>query len=159
MKEQWKDIADFDNYEVSDLGRVRNKKTKKILKPRNYPNGYVYFTLYKDGDYITQYNRMGHRLVAETFIPNPNNYPEVNHKDEIKENNNVENLEWISHQDNIDYSLAKPVGQYDLGGNLIKIWKSAAETERTLGYPGSNIAACCRGKYKQSHGFIWKYVN
>lgn len=99
MKEQWKDIADFDNYEVSDLGNVRNKTTGKILKPLK-KNGYLYVDLYNNGDSKHKYI---HRLVANSFIPNPLNLPQVNHKDCNRANNNVDNVEWCSAQYNNEY--------------------------------------------------------
>ena len=156
MKEQWKDIADFDNYEVSDLGRVRNKKTKRILRLVKDSGGYVQVNLYNDGE---RKSIKIHRLVASTFIPNPLNLPQINHIDENKTNNNVENLEWCSAQYNIDYSQSKPVNQYSLDGIYIATYKSIKEASRTTGTDQTGIVDCCKGRLKTSGGFIWKYVN
>lgn len=109
IEEIWKDIIiekngklfDFTNkYEVSNLGRVRNCKRGNILTP-NKCGGYLEIKLYKDGKMEHFYV---HRLVATAFIDNPNNLPEVNHKDFDKTNNTIENLEWISREDNVKHS-------------------------------------------------------
>lgn len=157
--EEYRIIKDFPDYEVSNLGRVRNIKTGKILSP-GVDRGYMIICLCKGGE-----KKMCkiHRLVAEAFLPNHNNYPEVNHKDENKLNNNVDNLEWCDRKYNINYGTrtekcSKPVAQYDLNGNLVATWKSTMEIERVLGYFNSNISACCLGKYKTMYGYIWRYV-
>ena len=109
MKEVWKDIKDFSNYEISNLGRIKSKekydsinrlKPEIILKTRITTNGYEGVSLTKEGK---RYNKEIHRLVAETFIPNPENYPVVNHKDEDKLNNKVDNLEWCTISYNNSY--------------------------------------------------------
>lgn len=158
MKEQWKDIADFDNYEVSDLGRVRNKKTKRILRLGKDTGGYVQVKLYNDG--IKKSIKV-HRLVAGAFIPNPLNLPEVNHLDTNRTNNSVDNLEWCNRQYNVDYSVSKPVNQYALDGRLLNTYKSVHEAERQTGIRNGNIVQCCLGNpcYSNAGGFIWKYVN
>ena len=110
MKEIYKDIVSYEDlYEVSDTGLVRNKVSGKILKPLKNNRGYLHVRLYKDG--IGKF-KLVHRLVANAFIPNPLNLPEVNHIDENKSNNNVDNLEWCSRQYNIDYSQSQSVCQY-----------------------------------------------
>lgn len=148
-------------YEVSNLGRIRSLNYKgtgqeKILSPGFDKDGYLYVCLCKNGEKKRYFI---HRLVAQAFLPNPNNYSQVNHKDENKLNNNVDNLEWCTAQYNSEYSLAKQVGQYDLNGNLIAIWKSTMEIQRQLGFLNCNISSCCTGRIKTSHGYIWKYIN
>ena len=112
-----------------------------------------------------------HRLVAEAFIPNPNNLPQVNHKDENRLNNSVQNLEWCSAKHNANYGTRKDklrkasgiqVAQYDLKGNLIRIWDSISQASKSFGTDTtSGIRRVCkqepgRNTYK---GFIWKYVD
>lgn len=99
----FKDIEGFPLYEVSEFGEVRNKKTKQILKNRENGNGYLRVDLRKDGK---AYKRYVHRLVAETFLENFAGFEHVNHKDEIKTNNHVSNLEWVSARYNMQYSRA-----------------------------------------------------
>lgn len=156
MNEILKQIKDYPDYAISNLGNVYSYKNGKVVKlsPLITKGGYLFIVLYKNGE--RKYYLI-HRLVAEAFLPNPNNYPQVNHKDENKQNNNVENLEWCTAQYNTEYSKAKQVEQYDLSGNLIKTWKSLMEIQRQLGYLISTISKCCNGIYKQAYGYIWKY--
>ena len=100
-----------------------------------------------------------HRLVAQAFLENPNNYPVVNHKNEIKNDNRVENLEWCTIRYNNEYSNAKPILQFDKNWNYINRWKSCAEIERELGLDHSTIQKCCSGKKKSRGGFKWGYAD
>ena len=100
--ERWKKIDGYDNYSVSDMGRVRNDKKNIILKNVKIL-GYVTVNLCKNG--VAKKLKV-HRLVAEAFIPNPNNYPIINHKNEIKDDNRVENLEWCTIKYNTNYGSA-----------------------------------------------------
>lgn len=97
--EHWKKIEGFENYSISDCGRVRNDKKNKILN-FGIINGYHKVMIYNGGGYK---NFLVHRLVAQAFIPNPNNYPIINHKNEIRSDNCVENLEWCTHEYNNNY--------------------------------------------------------
>lgn len=165
MEEVWKDIDGFEGlYQVSNYGRIkslpRNTTRGVILKPHKNTQGYLQVHLYKDGkgkDYTI------HRLVALYFIPNNDLFKtQINHKDENKENNNVDNLEWCDAVYNTNYGnrnkkISKEVNQYSLDGVLIKTWKSTREIERELGYYCSAISECCNGKRKTVYGFRWEY--
>ena len=101
MKEEFRPIKGYEGlYEVSNLGNVRNVKTGRILKSFDNKRGYLTIRLSKNGKSSKFYI---HRLVAEAFISNPNNYPVINHKDEIKTNNSIDNLEWCTQKYNINY--------------------------------------------------------
>lgn len=156
-------IEKYPNYTISDKGEIVNTNTNKELKPYIRKDGYVVATLSKGGK---KYKCYLHRLVAETFIPNPDNLPQVNHKDEDKTNNCVSNLEWITSKDNCNYGTrnerqglghSKPIEQYDLEGNFIKEWDSAAQVERDLGFNHSNISKCCLGRYNIAYNYKWKF--
>lgn len=156
--ERWKDIDGYAGlYQVSEEGRVRSLKRgkRRILKSWLSGGGYLQVALWKGGKRKRFYI---HRLVAEAFIPNPKNLPEINHIDKNITNNKVENIEWCDRQYNIEYSKAKQVAQYDLGGKLINTWKSTREAARQTGFFQSSISQCCLGKLKTSHKFIWKYI-
>ena len=165
--EHWKSITGYDGlYEVSDLGRVKSLKygKERILKPRETHGGYLKVALCKDGK--VEQSKI-HRLVAKAFIPNPNNLETVNHKDEVKTNNTVSNLEWMSQKDNINYgtrnkraseALSKQVQMFDKStGELLATFPSLMEAERVTGIYHGNISQCCNGKYKSAGGYIWKY--
>ena len=137
--------------------------SERILRPATDKNGYLYVDLYKDGKRKTY---KVHRLVAQAFIPNPHSLPEVNHKNEDKTDNRVENLEWCTQEYNINYgtrnvkvakSMSKPVLQYTVDGELVREWKSTAEAEQQVGFSHQNISSCCLGKAKTYKGYIWKY--
>ena len=165
-QEIWKDIAGFEGlYQISSWGRVKSLKNgkEKILRSGVDGGGYLYVVLYKDRKYK---NYKVHRLVANAFIPNPDNLPVINHIDECKTNNFVGNLEWCSYSYNNSYNcaakkrgekLSKQVGQYSLDGELLKVWTSLNEAERN-GFNEGNICSCCKGKRKTHGGFIWKYI-
>ena len=160
--EIWCPIKEYESlYEVSDKGRVKSLKFDKerILKPGKLQNGYLQVCLCKNGE---KNNCMIHRLVAQAFIPNHQNLPEVNHKDEDKTNNSVLNLEWCDQKYNSNYGtrnqrISKPVLQYEKSGEFVKEWKSTRDVQRNLNYNQSNISRCCNGKIKSAYDFIWKY--
>lgn len=156
--EMWKDIPDYEGlYQVSNLGNIKSLIKNKILKPYiNKKNGYSYIGLHKNKK--IKVIRI-HRLVAIVFMPNPNNFPVINHKNKIRTDNNIDNLEWCSQKYNVTYSLAKKILQYDLNNVFLKEWDSAMEIQRNLKINNSNIIACCRSKRKTAGGFKWKYKN
>ena len=100
--EIWKKIEGFENYSVSDQGRVRRDNSGRILKPGKNIPGYLMVSLYKNGK---KYNKSIHRLVAEHFIPNPENRPEVNHRNAVKTDNRLENLEWSTRLENMKHAF------------------------------------------------------
>ena len=165
-KEVWKPVVGYEDlYEVSNLGRVWSVKKNIFRKLRKDRDGYLVVSLCKNGEY--EWPQV-HRLVAKAFIPNPENLPCVNHKDEDPTNNNVENLEWCTVGYNNRYGnrskkvsekLSKKIAQYtfDLPCELIKVWPSAMEIYRTLGYEFGNICKCCRGERKSAYGYQWSY--
>lgn len=174
MQEIWKDIRGFEGlYQISNLGNVKSvtriisRSTtdlpiqERILKPC-VRHGYKHIILSKNGKFTTGHI---HRLVAEAFIPNPNNLPCVNHKDENPSNNCVNNLEWCTRAYNNSYnhlreraatSKRKPILQFDLNGNFIREWSHAREAAETLGLNKRAIYGACTGRLKTSGGFVWK---
>lgn len=157
-KEIWKNISGFEGlYQVSSFGRVKSFYGKKehILKHADRGNGYLFVVLCKEGCKPKLY--LIHRLVANAFIPNPENLPIINHKDKNRQNNHADNLEWCTAQYNVEYSLAKRVAQYSHAGKLIKIWPSMMDAARQ-GFNVGNICLCCQGKRKTHGGFIWRYI-
>lgn len=156
--EIWKDIKGYEGiYQISNLGKIRSLKydKSKIRKIYKDSNGYLEIDLWNKGK---RKMFLIHRLVAEAFIPNPNKLPEVNHIDKNITNNNVENLEYCDRSYNVRYSKKlKKINQYDLQGNFIKEWDCSKDIERQLHFPSSTIRACCNGKFKTSHNYIWKY--
>ena len=154
--EIWKQINDFDNYEVSNLGNVR-RKTKKgyhLLKPSVNNNGYYQVSLSKDGK--AKPFRV-HRLVAVAFIPNPDNLPIINHKDENKLNNNADNLEWCTQQYNVRYSIATPIFGYD-GQNIIE-YDAMVDAEKD-GFDISNIwQSITKGCSHKGYRWQYKFIN
>lgn len=173
LQEIWKDINGFEGlYQISNLGRIKalSKKSgflvrkEHILNPTIKENGYEQIDLQKNNEKTKKYI---HRLVAEAFIPNLNNYPCINHIDYNKRNNNVSNLGWCTYSQNNSYSrcqiiggLARriPVVQYDKQGNVIKIWDCATTASKELNILNTNITACCKGRCKSAYGYIWKYL-
>lgn len=175
MEEVWKDIEGYEGlYQVSNKGNVKslvnNKgvEREKLLKPV-IVNGYKKVNLCKNK---TKKTYSIHRLVAQAFIENTNNYPCINHKDECKTNNVVENLEWCTHKYNTNYgscikrmsesqindtNKSKQVYQYSKEGELISVWESTSECGRN-GFERSSVSACCNGKLKTHKGYIWRYL-
>lgn len=185
MKEEWRAVVGYEGfYEVSNLGNVRSlavysAKYKKVIK-RKEPrlrkqetshDGYQRVLLCLYG---VHHHFMVHRLVAQAFIPNPDNLPEVNHKDEDTQNNRVENLEWCTAEYNSNYGTlpkriskrmreehyaAKKVLQYTLDGKYITSYKSQNEAGRAIGHKnGDVVGRVCRGQAKTAGGFIFRFA-
>ena len=171
--EIYKDIEGYEGlYQVSNLGNVKSlgndkKRKEKILKPNKNNRGYLYVGLCKQGK--IKMCKI-HRLVAKAFIPNPNNYEEINHLNESKIDNRASNLEWCDHKYNINYGTHnqrsaasrknnKKQGEQVLCLETGKIYPSIMEVERQTGFAHSNISKVCNGKLKQAYGFHWKYVS
>lgn len=186
MEEIWKDIKGYEGlYQVSNYGRVKRlsyviesitskgnivKKSYKetILKCSPARNGYKRVTLWKNS--VAQYKHI-HRLVAETFIHNNNNYPCVNHKDENKTNNNVNNLEWCSYSYNNTYGSvkSKSAKTYSINhsrkiemrstlGCVIKTFNSVKEAAIFVGGTSTNIDRALKGTRKTAYGYKWNLI-
>ena len=162
MEEIWRDIKGYEGkYMVSNLGRAKslnynNTGKEGIMKPQDNGDGYLFVQLCKDGKVK---NCRINRLVAMAFLPNPNNLPEVNHKDENTKNNRVDNLEWCTRQYNVDYSLSKAVIGIDKVSGLILEFPSTREAERQTGISKGNICDCLKGRVKSAGGFYWHYAS
>lgn len=168
MIEIWKPIKNFEDlYEISNLGRVKSlprSTTNGCIIKTHLTKGYETTHICKNGKH---YDVKIHRLVAEAFIDNPNNLPEVNHKDENKLNNAVDNLEWCNSSYNRNYGtrleriaakVKKEISQYDKSGNLIKKFSSSIEVEQETGFLSSGIRHALSSKTNFAYGYIWKYA-
>lgn len=162
MTEVWKDLVGYDfPYRVSNTGKLFSVYKNKLFKPQINRRGYNCVVLYKNGKPVT---RFIHRLVAECFIE-CNNSLQVNHKDGNKQNNCVDNLEFVDDDTNRFHAYVnglhniRPVNQLDMCGNLIKSWESATEASRTLNINKAHICSCCKGYRKHTGGFKWEYNN
>ena len=173
--EVWKPIPNYEGlYDASNFGRVKSLNYNhtgqiKVLKPKKNKYGYLSITKKKNG--LKKFYSV-HRLVAMAFIPNPDNLPQVNHRNEIKTDNSVYNLEWCDTKYNCTYwsyrekqsliqrnnpKQSKPVYQYTLEGMLVHVWPSANEVGRN-GFDRRSVIKCCNGKQKTHKGFLWSYV-
>lgn len=188
--EVWKDVVGYEGlYQVSNMGRVKSVKrvvnstnpkqswktiNERILKPSSYGKPpkcggirHLDVVLYRKGKQKTE---KVHRLVAMAFIPNPNNYPIINHKDENPSNNCADNLEWCTHQYNSNYGTRKecwlksfpttPVLQYSIQGRLIAQFKSVADAAASVNVSSSLIYKVCSGnECHQVAGYVWRFAN
>lgn len=191
-EEVWKDIQGYENlYQISNIGRIRSlgngksgKSKLRIMKTTLNHKGYLMIRLCKDGK---SKGYLVHRLVANAFIPNPNNLPQVNHINEAKEDNRVENLEWCTNEYNHNYGTriervrqkqignpkmktclgkfskehhsSKPIIQFTLDGELVRMWYSATDAQREKGFNSKTISSCCNGKRNKHKGFRWEYYD
>jgi hypothetical protein len=167
--EIWKDIVGYENlYQVSNFGRIKSlpktiviyngaitTRKEKILKPGTRAKFYKFVTL-TNGKESKHFGV--HRLVANAFIPNPNNYPEVNHKDENPENNRFDNLEWCDRAYNINYSKAKAVVMCNLDGVEIKRFSSIKKAHDETGISRTAINNTLKGYTRTSGGYKWRYA-
>ena len=186
MEEIWKTIKGYENYyQISNQGRVKSVTRfvndnngvvllkSKILNPMMNEKGYLRIGLSKNNQ--RKYKRI-HRLVAEAFIPNPDNKPQINHKNGIKTDNRVSNLDWVSISENVKHSYhvlhrkksmlrkfgvdnpnSKPILQLK-NGKIIAKFNSAKEAERCTGISQGNISRCANKKTKSAGGYQWEYI-
>lgn len=171
--EIWKDIKGYEGlYQISNKGNVKGRKGF-ILKPLPRKHGYLAVYLYKDG--CPRRHISVHRLVADAFLENPEGKTEVNHIDENKQNNDVTNLEWVTHKENmtkgtvqerinksrINGAKSVPILQFTKGGELVAEYPSLAEAHRQTGFAQANICRCAQGSsnYSHAYGYIWRYAN
>lgn len=178
MEEVWKDVIGYEGlYQVSNFGRAKMLGRMKRL----WNGGKTYINPKMLSQYVVRgYKKVKlrdingkakmvsvHRLVAMAFIPNPTDLPQVNHKDENKQNNCVENLEWCTQKYNSNYGTGvkrcsearfKRIAQISLDGNVVKEWNSMREIVETLGFSYSRLSQACNGRTKTSNGYFWKFI-
>lgn len=185
--EEWRNIKGYEGlYEVSNQGRIRSLVRKvtykdgrvyfyksKVLKPSKDRYGYYFVNLCKEGKRTP---KSIHRLIAEAFIPNPENKRDIDHINTIRTDNRIENLRWATRSENClnpitnerqkNSQHSTPVAQYSLEGELIAVYRSIKEAARQTGCSHGNIYNCCNGGFyykgkwinvKQCKGYIWKY--
>lgn len=158
-------------YELSKSGILINKRTRKVRRGFVDNDGYLRDCFWFEGKIIMKFR---HRLVWEAFNGKIPEGLQVNHINEIKTDNRLENLNLMTCKENNNWGTAnkrrsktqrndkaksKPVIQKSLDGKIIKIWPSIMEIERELGYNNSHICQCCKGRHKQMYGYIWEYTN
>ncbi|QEE50332.1 hypothetical protein FUA48_12310 [Flavobacterium alkalisoli] len=190
--EIWRDVLNYEGcYQISNLGRVKSVERKvkssrsktgyrtikeKLMTPLLSKYGYYRVHLMKEGK---SFIAMVHRLIAEAFIPNPNNKPQVNHINLIRTDNRIENLEWMTNKENMRHAWdnnsankeaikkatiiaqernKKAVIQYNVNMEIVKTFLSIKDASEECNIRHSNIGMCCSGKIKTAGGFIWKYV-
>jgi hypothetical protein len=166
----WKEVVGYEGrYLISDEGDIyslpkvvkgawlQKRKGKFLKKGKRGRKGQPQyeFVVLVDCDGICHKESV-HRLVAKAFVDNPNNLPEVNHKDENSLNNHADNLEWCDRQYNIEYSKGKPIVQYD-GDNAIASYKSITYASKITGISRRNINNALRGYSKTAGGYSWRY--
>lgn len=174
-------VKDYEDYIIFEDGMIFSYKTNKFLKFNANKAGYLSVELFNNNG---SKRLLVHRLVAEAFIPNPNNYPQVNHIDECVNNNSVTNLEWCTAKYNMNYGngaltrhskidYSKPyyrdnaikngkkvslaVIQMDRNGDTIQIFKSIRDASNKSRTNSSHISECAKGKRKSAGGYVWKY--
>lgn len=193
MKEIWKDIEGYEGkYQISTFGRVKslyyhNGTEQRILKQRDNRSGYLIVNLYKNGHNKGNLKTV-HRLVAEAFIPNPEHKPQINHKDENKTNNRVENLEWCDNRYNFLYSAERHPERYknrkytkrkngngrngvrnsykhkrkiiqkDCNGKVVNVYENARSVCIENNFNEWSIIQCCNGKRKTAYGYKWEFA-
>lgn len=157
----WKTIEEFPSYEVNQNGEVRNSKTGLIRKLQKTNTGYLQVELIK-GNIIR--NRRVHRLVALAFLPNPYNKEQVNHINGDKQDNRVENLEWVTQDENIRHSQEiglsqKAIGvvQYTLEGEYVNEYESLTLAAKVVSGKTCSIHNCCKGTQKQHKNYVWRF--
>lgn len=167
MEEVWADIEGYENlYAISSKGRCWSYKTNKFLKEDINNDGYLRFSLFKDGKHKRY---LAHRLVAKSFVDNPNQYPEINHINENVKDNYVENLEWCTHKQNVNYGSRNKKVSMALKNNqnsakrvqnidTLNIYDSLTKAEKETGIGLSQISLCCKNKAKTAGGYHWRYV-
>lgn len=182
QEEIWKDIEGYEGlYQVSNMGRVKSlgnggtnqHKGKETIMKQQLSRRYLSLILVKNKE---KKRFRVHRLVAQAFIPNPDNLPQVNHKNEIKTDNRVENLEFCDAIYNHNYGTINkriseaqinhkkksiPIYQFTIDGKFVKEWPSIHEINRVLGFHRGHISDCCKRKpkYKTAYGFIWRFAS
>ena len=174
--EIWKDIKGYEGlYQISNMGRVKSLSKQwvarngikhhkeKILKIAIGKRGYYTVNLCKNKIRKSKYV---HQLIAEAFIPNPNNWLYINHKDLNKTNNKIENLEWCTHKENMQHAWKnskqlhnrkKKVYQYSLDNIFIAEYESLHDVDKKFDFDFRNISACCLGKKHSAYGYLWRY--
>lgn len=169
MEELWRDVNGYEGlYQISNLGRVKSLKRKnkykhneEIIMKELFDGNYLFIRLSKNSK---KKNFLIHRLVAEAFIKEIKGKEYVNHKNGIKTDNRVENLEWVTASENTIHAIKnglkrlpnKKIIQID-NNKIVKHWNSIKEASETLGINRANIGACCRNERKRAGNYIWKY--